>query len=62
MLALVGTDYEEATTGVVGASGTEVWTFEAVGPGWTAVNLTYRRPWEEMAPARMLVYSVDVAP
>ena len=62
VLAVVGTEYEEATPGKVGAGGTEVWTFEAVGPGWAAVNLAYRRPWEEMAPARILVYSVDVTP
>jgi len=60
VVTLVGTEYEEATTGGVGAPGVEVWTFAAVASGWATINLAYRRAWEEMAPARMLVYSVDV--
>jgi len=58
----VGTEYEEPVGGKIGAGGVEVWTFQAVAPGWAAISLAYRRPWEEMAPARMLVYSVDVTP
>ncbi len=35
----------------IGASGTDVWTFKAVGPGSTAITLEYRRPWEKDVPA-----------
>lgn len=62
VVTLVGTEYEEATSGGVGAPGVEVWTFAAVASGWTTIHLAYRRPWEEMAPARILAYSVDVTP
>jgi predicted secreted protein len=62
VLELVGTEYEEAASAAVGASGSEVWTFAAVGSGWATVNLAYRRPWEQLAPARIAIYSVDVAP
>lgn len=39
-------DYEEPENGVVGASGKEVWTFEAAEKGTTEVHLEYSRPWE----------------
>jgi predicted secreted protein len=45
----------------VGAAGKELWTFDAVAPGWAEIRLEYRRPWEEtIAPARLAAYSVDV--
>ena len=55
-----GTTYEQAPNVAPGAGGKEIWTFDAVAPGWAKIELVYRRPWEEMAPARMAVYSVDV--
>lgn len=39
-------DYEEPKGDVLGASGIEVWTFEAVDRGETEVRLEYSRPWE----------------
>ena len=33
-------------TGVVGASGKEVWTFKALKKGTTTIKMEYRRPWE----------------
>ena len=39
-------DLEEPQGGVSGASGMEVWTFEAVEKGTTEVRLVYSRPWE----------------
>lgn len=62
VVALVDTTYEQEPNADVGAAGKEVWTFDAVAPGWAKVELVYRRPWEEMAPARIAVYSVDVGP
>jgi len=32
--------------GLVGAPGTQVWTFEALAQGTTTVSLQYSRPWE----------------
>lgn len=55
-----GTTYEQEPDASLGAGGKEVWTFDAVAPGWAKIELVYRRPWEEMAPARIAVYSVDV--
>lgn len=39
-------DFEEPNTNVVGASGTETWTFEAAKKGKTEVYLAYSQPWE----------------
>jgi len=61
VLTLVDTRYEEKPGAAVGAVGTEVWTFDAVAPGWAKIDFVYRRPWEEnIAPARLAFYSVDV--
>lgn len=56
----VGTAWEQEPNAAIGAGGKEIWTFEAVAPGWAKIELVYRRPWEEMAPARIAVWSVDV--
>jgi len=60
LVTSVDTEYRQAPGAAVGAGGKEIWTFDAVAPGWTKIQLVYRRPWEEMAPARIAVYSVDV--
>ena len=40
-------DFEEPEDkNLVGASGKEVWTFEAVSKGTTEVRMEYSRPWE----------------
>ena len=39
-------DFEEPEKDVPGAAGKEVWTFEAVEKGVTAVHMEYSRPWE----------------
>ena len=39
-------DFEEPKGNVPGASGIEVWTFEAVSKGTTEVLMEYSRPWE----------------
>lgn len=33
-------------TGIVGASGQDVWTFKALKKGTSTVSMEYRRPWE----------------
>jgi len=37
---------EPAQTGVIGASGKEVWTFKALKEGTTTMSMEYRRSWE----------------
>ena len=39
-------DFEEPKSNVPGASGIEVWTFEAVEKGTTEVRMEYSQPWE----------------
>ena len=39
-------DFEEPNGDVVGASGTEVWTFEGTAEGNTVVLMEYSQPWE----------------
>ncbi|HEY8516142.1 MAG TPA: protease inhibitor I42 family protein [Candidatus Binatia bacterium] len=61
VVTLVETTYETPPGAPPGAPGKELWTFEAVAPGWTSIDFAYRRPWEEnLAPARLASYSVDV--
>jgi predicted secreted protein len=60
VLTLVDAQYEEEASAAPGTGGKEVWTFDAAAPGWARIQFIYRRPWEEMAPARIAVYSVDV--
>jgi inhibitor of cysteine peptidase len=40
-------EYQPEKTDLVGAGGTAVFTFKAVGAGRTYLNLDYRRPWEK---------------
>ena len=42
-----GHDFEEPDSSVVGASGTDVWTFEGTAKGTTEVLMEYSRPWED---------------
>ena len=49
LLALIESRYEPSENveqGMVGAGGTEVWTFEALTTGVTKISMEYSRPWE----------------
>lgn len=47
--------------GAVGAEGQRSFTFEAVRPGTTTLDLRYYQPWEgEASAARQLRYTVEV--
>lgn len=39
-------DYEEPGEDLVGAAGTEVWTFEGTEKGTAVVSMEYSQPWE----------------
>jgi len=61
VVTLVETTYDTPPGAAPGTAGEELWTFEAVAPGWARIELLYRRPWEDnLAPARIATYSVDV--
>jgi inhibitor of cysteine peptidase len=47
IIHLVKTEFIEPDTELLGASGEEKWTFNAVGLGDTSITLSYVRPWEE---------------
>lgn len=47
LLKQINNVYSEPTSGAVGASGEEVWTFESVGQGKVALNFEYVRPFEK---------------
>ena len=63
-LAVVEQTYKEQdNTGkqIVGAAGTDYFTFKALSKGETEVTFTYRRPWEEQsAQDQTLVFTVNV--
>ncbi len=39
-------DFEEPEGDLVGAAGTEVWTFESTAEGTTEIQMEYSQPWE----------------
>jgi len=41
-----GYDFEEPDSNVVGASGKEIWTFEAIEKGTTVIDMQYSQPWD----------------
>jgi uncharacterized protein len=55
---LVNDEYIPPESGLVGAGGEQVLTFEALEEGKTTIVLEYIRPWEPETPAS--IYSVDV--
>ena len=65
VLAQVGepkyTPSQSAKDGVVGAGGTQTWTFQATNKGETVLRMEYRRPWSMQTPAvQTLDYPVKV--
>jgi len=64
VINLVENKYQEQdNTGkhIVGASGTEYFTFKALAKGETEVTFTYRRPWEQAsAQDQTMVFTINV--
>jgi predicted secreted protein len=61
IVKFVENEYNGPGTGLAGAGGKEVWTFEAVGKGETEISLKYLRPWErDLPPARTVSFKVNV--
>lgn len=50
LLKLTGSEYKRPESGLIGAGGDQVWTFKALAPGKTQVELQYLRPWEKGTP------------
>lgn len=49
-LTLISNTYHESTSGMVGASGQEVWTFTAAAQGTVPLTFEYTRPFEKNTP------------
>jgi predicted secreted protein len=60
VLELVGSEYVEPETSLLGAGGQEVWTFVATGEGATDLELSYQRASGE-ASGQVFAVSVEVA-
>jgi predicted secreted protein len=61
LLKQISNVYSEPTSGAVGASGEEVWTFESVAQGKVALNFEYVRPFEKDVKAvKTARYSVSI--
>jgi inhibitor of cysteine peptidase len=50
LVKLLGTEYKQPDTKLVGAGGDMVWNFHALGIGKTKMTLNYVRPWEKGEP------------
>ena len=48
VVELVNSEYQtsQATEGLMGAGGQEVWTFKALNKGESTISMQYSRPWE----------------
>lgn len=58
---LIGSVFVGPQTRLVGAGGSEIWTFKAVGRGRTKVRLKYIRPWEkDVPPVAIAAYDIQV--
>lgn len=54
---------DERTSGMLGASGYEVWRFSPTGRGETTLRFEYRRPWEHgIEPIKAVMYTLQVTP
>lgn len=61
VVRLVGSVFVGPQTRLVGAGGSEIWTFKAVGRGRTTVRLKYIRPWEQdIPPVEIAEYEILV--
>lgn len=59
----VGYELPKSAKGLVGAGGTEVWKFRALGTGSLTITFAYARPWEKgVPPVRMLSWPVTIGP
>ncbi|MCE5323558.1 protease inhibitor I42 family protein [bacterium] len=57
----MGSVYNEPKSRLMGAGGTEAWTFQAAGKGTTQIVLEYARPWEkDIAPIKTQTFTVTV--
>jgi predicted secreted protein len=60
-LTLISNTYNESTSGMVGAGGEEVWTFNAPTKGTTQLTFEYARPFEKNTPpAKTAKFSVVI--
>jgi inhibitor of cysteine peptidase len=60
ILAQLGDPFFVASSDLVGAGGTLVFDFTAVGPGTTQLQLEYARPFETVAPAQTWSVTITV--
>jgi len=61
MLGLVKSKYEpdKKAPGLVGAGGTQYFSFKALKAGITEITLTYKRPWETSSTTQK-IFKVDI--
>ena len=61
IVKLVKSEYVAPETEMRGAGGQEVWTFKALEPGETTVEMEYVRPWETgVEPVVVKIFGVTV--
>ncbi len=61
LVTLQGSKFIAPQTKLVGAGGTEIWTFKALKRGKTKLSLEYARPWEKnIKPVETRLYEVVI--
>lgn len=60
IVKLVSSKYILPSSNLVGAGGTEVWTFKGIKEGKTKISLKYVRPWEKAKPVYLKIYAIEV--
>ncbi len=62
VLATMGTDYKENSSGRVGAGGEEIWTFLPKGKGTVELEFQYQRPFEkDVPPVKTAKFEVNIS-
>lgn len=57
----VSNEYQGSDSGLMGAGGQEVWTFEATDKGTSTIEMEYSRPWEtDVEPAETFTVTVII--
>lgn len=60
VLSETGNEYIAPQTTLIGAGGTEEWTFQALKKGTSTISMGYSRPWESTPPAETFNLTVVV--
>ncbi len=60
IINLVGNEYKNSNSEMVGAPGEELWTFKGINKGKTKLNFSYARSWKSSNPLNVKIFNITV--